>query len=101
MAWHNQILTTCWRKLIANCVINPHRRKHDCKNGELIKYSAQISRIIDEICHVMAAEGLHTDKTELTEYIYGIMNNTADNYSSMLQDARNNRRTEIDYITGF
>ncbi len=49
----------------------------------------------------MAAEGLHTDKAELTEYIYGIINNTADNYSSMLQDMRNNRRTEIDYITGF
>ncbi|MBN6365033.1 2-dehydropantoate 2-reductase [Providencia rettgeri] len=101
VAWHNNILTTCWRKLIVNCVINPLTVEHNCKNGELIQHSTQISRIIDEICHVMAAEGLHTDKAELTEYIYGIINNTADNYSSMLQDMRNNHRTEIDYITGF
>ena len=75
--------------------------EHDCKNGELVHHTEQISRIIDEICRVMAAEGLHTDKTELTEYIAGIIQNTANNYSSMLQDIRNNRRTEIDYITGF
>ncbi|MEY1474273.1 ketopantoate reductase C-terminal domain-containing protein, partial [Providencia manganoxydans] len=56
VAWHNNILTTCWRKLIVNCVINPLTVEHDCKNGELIQHSTQISRIIDEICHVMAGE---------------------------------------------
>ena len=101
VAWHNHIQTTCWRKLIANCVINPLTVEYDCKNGQLIDYPKQISQIIDEICAVMEAEGLHTDKSELTEYIYSIIYNTSANYSSMLQDVRNNRRTEIDYITGF
>lgn len=49
----------------------------------------------------MEMEGVHTDKAELTEYIYSIIHNTSDNYSSMLQDIRHHRRTEIDYITGF
>lgn len=101
VAWHNHILTTCWRKLVANCAINPLTVEHDCQNGELADHSEQVSRIIDEICQVMAAEGLHTDKIELTEYINGIIESTANNYSSMLQDIRNHRRTEIDYITGF
>lgn len=49
----------------------------------------------------MAIEGLHTDKAQLVDYIYGIIHSTASNYSSMLQDIRNKRRTEIDYITGY
>ncbi len=101
VAWHNHIEATCWRKLIANCVINPLTVEYNCKNGELLNHSEKIKRIIDEICQVMTAEGLHTDIIELTEYIYGIIYNTADNYSSMLQDIRKNRRTEIDYITGY
>ncbi|HBO24222.1 MULTISPECIES: 2-dehydropantoate 2-reductase [unclassified Providencia] len=101
VAWHNQIITTCWRKLIANCVINPLTVEYNDKNGALIHHVKQVERIIDEICQVMTAEGLHTDKAELTEYIYGIIDNTKDNYSSMLQDIRNHRRTEIDYITGY
>ncbi|MEY0302690.1 2-dehydropantoate 2-reductase [Providencia manganoxydans] len=101
VAWHNDILATCWQKLAANCVINPLTIIHDCKNGELLNHTAQINLLIDEICQVMDIEGLHTDKLQLTDYIYGIIHNTADNYSSMLQDIRNKRRTEIDYITGY
>ena len=101
VAWHNQIEATCWRKLIANCVINPLTVEYLCCNGDLIHHADQIERIIDETCQVMIAEGLHTDKIELTEYIYSIIDNTANNHSSMLQDIRHHRRTEIDYITGY
>ncbi|EKT64350.1 2-dehydropantoate 2-reductase [Providencia alcalifaciens] len=101
VAWHNQILNTSWRKLMANCVINPLTIEHNCANGALVHYPEQIALLIDECCQVMSAEGLHADKTELTEYIYGIIHSSAENYSSMLQDVRNHRRTEIDYITGF
>ncbi|EFB71230.1 2-dehydropantoate 2-reductase [Providencia rustigianii] len=101
VAWHNKILSTSWKKLAVNCVINPLTIEHQCPNGQLINYPKQITKLIDECCQVMTAEGLHIDKAELTEYIYSIIHNTADNYSSMLQDDRNNRRTEIDYITGY
>ncbi|EKT54333.1 2-dehydropantoate 2-reductase [Providencia burhodogranariea] len=101
VAWHNQILATCWRKLAVNCVINPLTAVYDCKNGKLTDYPEQIQLLIDEICQVMAMEGLHTDKALLVSYIYDIIQSTADNYSSMLQDIRKKRRTEIDYITGY
>ncbi|ETS99371.1 2-dehydropantoate 2-reductase [Providencia sp. PROV188] len=101
VAWHNQILNTIWRKLVVNCVINPLSTEHNCTNGQIIHYPEQIVRVIDECCQVMVAEGLHTDKEEMTERVYDIIHQTSENYSSMLQDVRHHRRTEIDYITGF
>lgn len=101
VAWHNQIQAICWQKLAANCIINPLTVVHHCKNGDLINHSAQIELMIDEVIQVMVMEGRHTDRIQLVNYIYSIIHNTANNYSSMLQDIQNKRRTEIDYITGY
>ncbi|QLJ33913.1 2-dehydropantoate 2-reductase, partial [Serratia marcescens] len=37
----------------------------------------------------------------LMQYVMDVIHSTADNVSSMLQDIRSQRHTEIDYITGY
>nr|WP_314263481.1 2-dehydropantoate 2-reductase [uncultured Moellerella sp.] len=101
VAWHNQIINTCWQKLAVNCIINPLSVIYDCTNGELLNYDDQIRRLNYEIYSVMDAEGIHTKEELLYQYVISIMSSTTKNYSSMLQDIRNQRQTEIDYITGY
>ncbi|CAL1329325.1 2-dehydropantoate 2-reductase [Candidatus Providencia siddallii] len=99
--WHDQISTICWRKLAVNCVINPLTVIYNCKNGDLKQYKKQINNIIFEIHQVMIKCGIIINKNKLIEYIYDTINKTTNNYSSMLQDIKNNKKTEIDYITGY
>ena len=54
-----------------------------------------------EVASVMAMEGYHTSCEGLMQYVMDVIHSTADNVSSMLQDIRNQRHTEIDYITGY
>ena len=49
----------------------------------------------------MEHEGIHTSPENLLFYVHQVIESTAENISSMLQDIRAQRRTEIDYITGF
>ncbi|MCV9879091.1 2-dehydropantoate 2-reductase [Brenneria izbisi] len=101
VAWHNNITATCWLKLAANCVINPLTAIYHCTNGELQAYSEQIQTLCQEIADVMDREGFHTSRDSLHLYIGQIIQNTAANTSSMLQDIIAQRHTEIDYITGY
>ncbi|MDX7991151.1 2-dehydropantoate 2-reductase [Xenorhabdus littoralis] len=101
VAWHNEIYTISWMKLAVNCVINPLTAIHDCKNGELQHYRGQIQLLCDEIHQVMEHDGIHTSKQTLIDYVMNVVEQTSENYSSMLQDIRAQRHTEIDYITGF
>ena len=101
VAWHNDILPACWNKLAINCVINPLSIKYDCPNGELLQYSGEITTLCEEIAAVMNREGLYADARQLQQSVTHVMQNSAANYSSMLQDIRTGRRTEIDYITGY
>lgn len=101
VAWHNSITVTCWLKLAANCVINPLTVVHQCKNGELRAHPQQLESLCQEIVEVMEREGFHTSTESLLIYINQIIQSTAANTSSMLQDIMAQRHTEIDYITGY
>ena len=46
-------------------------------------------------------EGHHTSSDDLRDYLMQVIDATAENISSMLQDIRALRHTEIDYINGF
>jgi 2-dehydropantoate 2-reductase len=101
VAWHTDVSSACWQKLAVNCVINPLTAINDCLNGELIAWPESIAQLCEEVAAVMTREGLHTSAGQLQEYVYAVINSTALNVSSMLQDVRAQRRTEIDYITGY
>lgn len=101
VAWHNTIRPALWRKLAVNCVINPLTALRDCKNGALLDYPDEIERIIHEAAAVIEREGHHISPDELLYYTYQVIENTAENISSMLQDVRAMRHTECDYITGY
>ena len=49
----------------------------------------------------MDREGMHTSPENLLFYVHQVIESTAENTSSMLQDILAQRHTEIDYITGY
>ncbi|AGN87431.1 MULTISPECIES: 2-dehydropantoate 2-reductase [Enterobacteriaceae] len=101
VAWHNTIRPALWRKLAVNCVINPLTALHDCKNGDLRAFPEEIQKVTREVAAVIEREGHHISADDLLSYVNQIIENTAENISSMLQDVRAMRHTECDYITGY
>jgi 2-dehydropantoate 2-reductase len=101
--WHQDIALALWKKLAINSVINPLTAIHNVKNGELadIKYSANISNICLEISTVMRALDYSIDSNELIKNVQQVITATANNYSSMHQDIKFKRHTEIEFINGF
>lgn len=101
VAWHDNINAARWNKLAANCVINPMTAVYDCPNGDLRKHAQEVEAVCNEVAQVMVREGYHTTPEGLLGYVWDVLDSTAANISSMLQDVRLLRHTEIDYITGY
>lgn len=97
--WTDEILAKLWRKLAINCAINPLTVLHDCRNGALQAHRGQLHRLCKELAELLrhcspgSAEDLEADVLRIVEA-------TANNYSSMLQDVQNRRRTEISFMSG-
>lgn len=120
-----------WKKLAANCVINPLTALRKCTNGELIedltkdefyindlqpvvsyKDSKIACGILKEVSNVALAQARnHPNITQdnldslkferLRSFVLEVMCDTARNKSSMLLDVLNHRETEIDYLNGY
>ncbi|WP_058911538.1 2-dehydropantoate 2-reductase [Entomohabitans teleogrylli] len=101
IAWHDDVASASWKKLAVNCVINPLTALHNCPNGGLTDYPQEVEAICREVAMVMQREGHHTSPEDLLFYVNQVIHSTAKNISSMLQDIRAQRHTEIDYITGY
>lgn len=101
--WHQDINLALWKKLAINAVINPLTAINDVKNGELcdIKYRVSIFHICDEIANVMNALNYTVDSIELIKNVKQVITATANNYSSMHQDLKFNRHSEIAFINGY
>ncbi len=101
--WNPNINVALWTKLAINCAINPLTALQQCKNGELAqpKFQPTLLNITHELVEVMKQEGLDIEFDELFNTIMQVVNATAENYSSMRQDVFYQRRTEIDFITGY
>jgi len=96
------ILTKLWGKLFVNVGINALTATLDCKNGELLSLPGAKKRMhtaILEATQVARAEGIDI-LGEPTETAESVCQKTAANVSSMLQDIRKKRRTEIGAING-
>lgn len=97
------IWPSLWQKLAVNAVINPLTALHQCKNGELASsnYSAAIKLLIEEFVQVATLSGQDFSVGALHHRVNQVIEQTADNYSSMQQDFAKGRPSELDYITGF
>ncbi len=97
-----KILTKIWAKLFINVGINALTATLGCKNGELLTIPGIDERMrsaVEEAMRIAKAEGIEImDDPYLATRI--VCNRTADNVSSMLQDVRIRRRTEIEAING-
>ena len=100
-------------KLAVNCIINPLTAILDCKNGAMLSNMyftrvvrlllAEISIVIKSLPELKNVPNVNMrfDTLRLERIVFSIANKTADNDSSMLQDVRAGRQTEIDYINGY
>ncbi|MFC7442315.1 ketopantoate reductase family protein [Laceyella putida] len=102
IAWDQGILVRIWEKLAVNCVINPLTALEEKRNGEMAhpRYEKVKQAIIEELVCVAKAEGIRLDPMALREKAERVIQFTARNQSSMLQDMKRGRKTEIDYING-
>lgn len=114
-----------WKKLAANCVINPLTAIHGVKNGKLLSLDGTdrtITYILEELSSiatlemescVQAEEDLKVQanfqrliREELSveffkKFVKKVMTDTSDNISSMLQDVNAKRTTEVRFLNGY
>jgi 2-dehydropantoate 2-reductase len=102
-SWCADIDAAARRKFAINCVINPLTAYHKCLNGELVEnevLAKELAALSLETQNAMAALGLWPTGAALLEEVTRVCQSTAANQSSMLQDRRAGRRTEIDFLNG-
>jgi 2-dehydropantoate 2-reductase len=98
----DDILSRIWAKLFVNVGINALTAIYNCTNGELLTLSQAketMIGLIKEAEQVALASGI-TLKNDPVEAAITVCKSTATNISSMLQDVRMHRPTEIDAING-
>jgi 2-dehydropantoate 2-reductase len=92
-----------WSKLIVNAAINPLTASADVTNGEILKSEdlAEVMRnAAEEAESVARKRNIHLYYDSAVNEAERICRATSENISSMLQDIKAGRRTEIDAITG-
>ncbi|HEV2449080.1 MAG TPA: 2-dehydropantoate 2-reductase, partial [Thermoplasmata archaeon] len=91
-----------WRKLLVNAAINPVSADHGVPNGRLADepWRGQAEALLLEALEVSRAEGFEFSEGEAEAELWKVVRATAANRSSMLQDLRRGRPTEIDAISG-
>ncbi|MBW1981510.1 MAG: 2-dehydropantoate 2-reductase [Deltaproteobacteria bacterium] len=99
----DDIQSILWRKLVLNVAINALSAILGMPNGELLKIPA-CRKVMDgavaEAVQVARGCGIILNLPEEIERVRAICRSTAGNISSMLQDVRRQKKTEIDQING-
>ncbi len=104
MKQHTNIQETLWKKLTINCVINPLTAIFNCRNGELIENTAYRARAIalsKEVDLIAKNLTLSISEADTFEHVVTVAKGTSNNYSSMHQDIKYQRKTEIEFINGY
>lgn len=95
-------LREVWRKAILNAAINPVTADHRVLNGQLRDdpWRGQALELLREARMVAEAEGIRFAADELEADLWRVVQATATNRSSMLQDVERGRPTEVEEISG-
>jgi 2-dehydropantoate 2-reductase len=90
-----------WKKLIVNCGINAITALASCKNGEILSRKELREIMILAVKEATEVAKIETEiKENMLRKTIDVIRKTAENESSMLQDLKRGRRTEIDAING-
>lgn len=98
----DDILDRIWGKLMVNVGINGLTAINGCQNGDLLlddSLRQLMGDAVEEAILVAEDKGVLFD-TPPRQLCEDVCRRTAENISSMLQDVRKKRRTEIDSING-
>ncbi|WP_246840628.1 2-dehydropantoate 2-reductase [Lacimicrobium sp. SS2-24] len=100
--WHQELQPALWQKLAINAVINPLTALENVRNGALMgpQYREQIAQLNAETQALMQLKQI-PGWEQIPARVDDVIQATAENYSSMHQDIRHKRRTEVDYINGY
>jgi 2-dehydropantoate 2-reductase len=92
-----------WRKLAVNAGINATTALARVENGALVDGPAgeTTREAARETARVADAQGVDLDPEAAAERTINVAETTAENVSSMHQDVRGERRTEVDAINGY
>ncbi|NRA61016.1 MAG: 2-dehydropantoate 2-reductase [Psychrobium sp.] len=92
-----------WQKLAINCAINALTAINNCRNGELAQqqYQATINGVLSEISQLTQRLNIALNYQQLRDSVTEVIALTATNFSSMQQDIKYKRRSEIEYINGY
>ena len=92
-----------WAKAIVNACINPMTAILGVPNGRLLE-SPVIERLMGTVCdecgQIAMSNGIRLPQGSMKLRVQAVARDTSENVSSMLQDVRNGKRTEIDQISG-
>lgn len=98
--WEDTIEPLLWRKLCVNAVINPLSALYDIRNGKVSELP-EVAPLCTEISAIVRAAGHAFSSAEIQQMVLSVAQQTAANSSSMREDMRAKRRTEITEINGY
>jgi 2-dehydropantoate 2-reductase len=101
-----------WKKLLINSIINPLTTLYGCRNGELldnIEAMDVTKQLVSEFVPIFTSQlggydgrsDWYSNPDAMMSIVVDAMRLTAANYSSMYQDIKFKRRSEIDYFNGY
>lgn len=93
-----------WQKLAVNAGINPFTALLDCPNGDLIGrefFERRIGAVCREVAALMQACNIPASAEGLEARVRDVARQTAANSSSMRQDVRAGKPTEIEMMNGY
>lgn len=97
------IIKEIWIKAVINSSINPLTTFFQCKNGYLLEnpiLECLIEKICEESTLVANKEGTNISHKNMYSKTKQVIQDTTENYSSMLQSFQKGKKTEIDSING-
>tara|TARA_B110000881_G_scaffold218541_1_gene238265 strand:+ start:490 stop:1449 length:960 start_codon:yes stop_codon:yes gene_type:complete len=101
--WSDDIQKDIWIKLLINIAINPICAITGLRNGDILSIPflwSQAVRSMEEASRIAKASGINIDDANLTHLLQRVIESTATNRCSMLQDIMSGRETEIDSLCG-